>query len=74
MECDSFCSDRNESEIEPSVNADTKPSVNADAKPSEMLMKFTNGYTVPQKGDMSSDPASQKRVCRALYLSHHKTQ
>ncbi|XP_040092922.1 protein SCAF11-like isoform X1 [Oryx dammah] len=51
MECDSFCSDRNESEIEPSVNADAKPSVNAD----ENSVEHSS-----QKNMSSSDPANEK--------------
>ncbi|XP_004765640.1 protein SCAF11 isoform X2 [Mustela putorius furo] len=46
MECDSLCSDQNESEVEPSVNADTKQ-LNADS------MEHSSQNNMP-----SSDPAN----------------
>ena len=48
MECDSFCSDQNESEIEPSVNADAK-------QVNENSVEHSS-----QKNMSSSDPANEK--------------
>ncbi|KAM8912242.1 protein SCAF11 isoform 1-T6 [Lycaon pictus] len=48
MECDSFCSDQNESEIEPSVNADTKQ------------LNENSVEQSSQNNMLSSDPANEK--------------
>ncbi|XP_029809333.1 protein SCAF11 isoform X2 [Suricata suricatta] len=48
MECDSFCSDQNESEIEPSVNADT-------TQLNENSVEYSSQNNMP-----SSDPANGK--------------
>lgn len=48
MECDSFCSDQNESEVEPSINADSK-------QLNENSVEYSSQNNMP-----SSDPANGK--------------